>query len=255
MLKKNKKNKKLKILDMKKNIFFLYLVTAFLLLFFYLYIDSFSSLKFEDYFIHRDTMASINQSNLNIIILFLFFGILWSFFQGFIIPLNIISGFLFGNFLGLFIVSLSTTVGHTLFYSFTKRQNLGFLNKLRNYTKKKFKNIFFYKNFYFGLSRFLIFVPSQIANLFALILKLKVKDFFLLCLIAPIPMRMLFILLGDSIYIEYKSYFYSDTIDLTLFLSILGIIVIIFITFLFFKNKKINFFESLNIISNVKKIL
>ena len=74
---------------MKKNIFFLYVVTAFLLLFFYFYIDSFSSLKFEDYFIHRDTMASLNQSNLNIIILFLFFAILWSFFQGFIIPLNI----------------------------------------------------------------------------------------------------------------------------------------------------------------------
>ena len=164
--------------NLKKNIFIFYTIISIILfiIFLYLYINNF---RVEDYFSVRDTILLINKENFSIIFLFLFFSIVWSFFQGFIIPLNIISGFIFGSFFGLILITFSTTIGHTLFYLFSKNQNLNLLNKFRRFSKKEFRNIFKNKNLYFSLARFLIFIPSQIANIFALVLKLKTKDFFL----------------------------------------------------------------------------
>ena len=237
--------------NLKKSIFVFYTIISILLfiIFLYLYINNF---RVEDYFSVRDTILLINKENFSIIFLFLFFSIVWSFFQGFIIPLNIISGFIFGSFFGLILITFSTTIGHTLFYLFSKSQNLNFLNKFRSFSKKEFRNIFKNKNLYFSLARFLIFIPSQIANIFALVLKLKTKDFFLICLFAPIPMRILFIFLGDSIYHEYKNYFYFNAFNISYILFLSALIILSFISFMIIKNKNFKFFKKIDKIYKFK---
>ena len=110
---KNTKNIKLFI-----GLFYLFLV----LLFLYLIFSKFSLQEITSYdFIknNRDYFFDLRKSDMLILSLFFFlFTIIWVLAAGFGSPIAIISGFIFGKWVGLIIVCIGLSIGATLLYIF-----------------------------------------------------------------------------------------------------------------------------------------
>ena len=125
---------------------FMYIVCLGILLFFV-----FSYLDFKDFtdyqFIKKNSEQLLDYKEKNLLLfifLFSIFSILWVFFLGFAFPIAIISGFLFGQWYGALISTLSFTVGSTLLYLLARHYFYQLIvkyleEKIRNY--KTFKSI------------------------------------------------------------------------------------------------------------------
>ena len=101
----------------------IYLGLAYLLiviLFLWFFFNKFSLNELTSYdFVknNRDYLISLKESNLFLTSLsFLIFTILWILLLGFASPIFLIGGFIFGKWLGTILVTLSLSLGATLFY-------------------------------------------------------------------------------------------------------------------------------------------
>ena len=240
--------------SISKFFLFIYFFIAFSFLFLFVFFFFTQGINYEIFFDFRENIKNLEKNNILAFIVFFFAGIIWSFFQGFIAPVNIIFGFLFGNLIGLFLISITTTIGHYFFYLLMKKHNFNYFKNLRKIIKNRFQNILKNKNLYFALSRFIIFIPSQIANIFALILRIDKLDFLLICFFAPLPLRVLYTFLGDTIYDEAKNFFYDNNFSLNKVFLLVFLIIISFGIYLILKNKKTSFFKSIKVITNNKGI-
>ena len=192
------KSKKIKLFI---GLSYLVLITLFLFLFF----SKFSLQEIASYeFIkqNRSHFIELKNSNLFLIsIIFIVFTILWVFpFLGFGSPIALIGGFIFGKWVGTFIVVLGLSIGATFLYIFGNyflREIIKekFLNKYKN-LEYKFKNSEF---FYLLIYRFIGGIPWQLSCLLPTIFNVKVRNFFYATLIGIIPQIFLAVSIGSGL--------------------------------------------------------
>ena len=180
---------------------YLILITIFLFLFF----SKFTLAEITSYdFIKENRSYLINLRNSNIFLIFfvfLIFTILWVFpFLGFGSPIALIGGFIFGKWVGTFVVVLGLSIGATFLYIFGSfflkdlvREK--FLNKYIN-LEKKFKNSEFY---FLLIYRFIGGIPWQISCILPTIFNVKISNFFFSSFIGIIPQIFLVVSIGNGL--------------------------------------------------------
>ena len=191
------KTKKIKLFI---GIFYIILVCLFLFIFF----SKFSLQEITSYdFIknNRDCVAELKKSNLiSLSIIFIIFTMIWVLAGGFGSPVALFAGFIFGKWLGAFIVAIGLTVGATFLYifanfflkDFVKEK---FLIKFHNLEKKFKKSEFIYLLIY----RFVGGIPFAISNILPCIFNVKIQNFFWATLIGIVPSIFIICSLGEGV--------------------------------------------------------
>ena len=218
---------------------YLLLIIIFLFLFF----SKFSITEITSYdFIKENRFYFLELKNSNLFLIFfafLIFTILWVFpFLGFGSPIALIGGFIFGKWIGTFVVVLGLSIGATFLYMFGNyflkdliREK--FLNKYRNLEIKFKESEFFYLLAY----RFIGGIPWQLSCILPTIFNVKVRNFFFASLIGIIPQIFLAVSIGSGLekVIELNSEVprITDIIFLPeIYIPILGFFVLVLITIL-----------------------
>jgi uncharacterized membrane protein YdjX (TVP38/TMEM64 family) len=180
-------------------IFYLVFVSLFLFYFFSNFsIDEITSYDFIKN--NRDYFIQLKQSNLLIFSFFyIFFVIIWVLAAGFVLPIVILSGFIFGKWFGTIIVATGLSIGATLFYLFSNfflknfiREK--FLDKFKNLEEKFKKSEFNYLLIY----RFIGGIPFVISNLIPCLFNVKAFNFFWATLLGILPQIFLLSSIGDG---------------------------------------------------------
>ena len=150
---------------------------------------------------NRDYFFELRQSNLFLLAsAFILFVIVWVFAAGFLSPIAIIAGFIFGKWFGLIFLLFGTTIGATGLYLFANYflKSLirdKFLNKYQNLEIKFKKSEFTYLLIY----RFIGGIPWQLSCLLPTIFNVKVMNFFFATLIGIIPQIFLGVSIGSGL--------------------------------------------------------
>ncbi len=179
------KSKKIKIFI---GIFYLIAVCLFLYFFFSKYtfqeITSYEFIKNN-----RDYFFELKQSNILLLAgLFVLFCIIWTLAGGFGSPIVLFGGFMFGNWLGTFLLIIGMTIGATMLYVFANffLKDLiknKFLNKFANLEIKFKKSEFLYLLIY----RLVGGIPFAISNVLPCIFNVKIINFFVATFLGMIP--------------------------------------------------------------------
>ena len=173
-------------------------------LFLYLFFSKFTLQELTSYeFIknNRNNFVQLRQTNLFLLaFLFILFTIIWVFAAGFGSPLAILAGFIFGKWLGVFIVVLGLSIGATLLYTFANfflkemiREK--FLDKYKILEDKFKKSEFIYLLIY----RFIGGIPFAISNVLPCIFNVKVFNFFGATFLGILPQLFLIASIGDGL--------------------------------------------------------
>ena len=152
---------------------------------------------------NKDIILKYKSENfLFLTIIFFVFSIIWVLFLGFVTPLIIFSGFVFGKWWGLLIVLTSLTTGATLLYILA-----GFF--LRDIIKQKlapkFSKLreFFIKNdiLYFMGFRFMGGggAPYAVQNLLPVLFDMSAKNYFIATFLGSMPTTFVISALGSGI--------------------------------------------------------
>ena len=181
------------------------------------------------------------------IIYFFIFSIVWVSLLGFGSPLLIISGILFGKWIGTFVSIFSMTFGALALYSIAK---FFFSDLIKNILEKKFKHIIqlFQKNefYYFFIYRFVggLGVPFFLQNVFPVLFNMKKINYFFSSFFGFIPGFFVFNAVGEGLnsYIEQANKFSLLELVLTpeIYYPILMFTILMILSFVikkkFFKN-------------------
>ena len=179
-----------------------YLISiAFLLYFFF---SKFSLQEITSYeFIknNRDYFYNLRQSNLFFLgSMFVLFTMIWVLALGFLSPLGLLAGFMFGKWLGVIFLISGTAFGATLLYLFANfflkeiiRDK--FLSKFQNLESKFKKSEFIYLLIF----RFIGGTPFNLQNLLPCIFDVKVSNFFWSTLLGIIPQVFLIVSIGSGL--------------------------------------------------------
>ncbi len=181
------------------------------------------------------------------IIYFFIFSIVWVSLLGFGSPLLIISGILFGKWIGTFVSIFSMTFGALALYSIAK---FFFSDLIKNILEKKFKHIIqlFQKNefYYFFIYRFVggLGVPFFLQNVFPVLFNMKKINYFFSSFFGFIPSFFVFNAVGEGLnsYIEQANKFSLLELVLTpeIYYPILMFTILMILSFVikkkFFKN-------------------
>ena len=226
----------------------IYLILLFIFL--YLFFSKFTFEEITTYkFIQSYTEYLTNIKETNTILLsfgFMLITILWVFLLGFGSPILIISGFIFGKWLGLLLAVSSLSIGATVLYIFGNYffKDLikeKFLNKFKNLENKFRENEFTF----FLIYRFIGGIPFQIQNLLPVLFNIKIKNYFFGSFLGMIPQGFIAVSLGSGISKVIKNNDSIPTIKELLlsseiYLPIIGFIFLIFLTIIlkkfFYKN-------------------
>ena len=218
--------------------------------FFYFLILNFGIEEITTYnFIRTNREYFINLKEANFILVsvgFILFCILWVLLQGFGSPVVLISGFIFGSYLGAILVVFSLSVGATIIYVFA---NFFFKDLIQEKFSKKFKNLenrFKKKELtYMIIYRIIGGIPFQISNLIPCIFSVSAKNFFIGSILGMMPQAFIIASLGSGIEnqieknIEPPSLieaFSSSEIYLPILLFLSLLILVFIIKNFFFKN-------------------
>ena len=172
--------------------------------------------KLNDFSYYKELQKELsNFISANVItnlIYFFIFAVIWVALLGFGSPLLIISGILFGQWLGTFISVISISVGALLLYSIG---NFFFRDLVKNILQQKFDKyiLLFKKNefYYFFIYRFVggLGIPFGLQNLIPILFGMKKLNFFLSSLFGFIPGFFIFNTIGAGIntYVEQAEKF------------------------------------------------
>ena len=189
-------------------------------------------------------LIEFRSNNLIIfIILFSLFSIIWILLLGFVSPIAILSGYIFGPWTGTIVSVFSFTIGCTLLYLLAQL----FLKELiSNYLENKIKRykVLFNKNefFYFMIFRFVggSGMPFAIQNILPIIFNMKVKNYFFATLLGLIPTAFILNSLGsgiEKVIDKNNSLDYFEIISSPdIYLPISGFIILVVVSF-FIKKK------------------
>ena len=191
------KSKKVKII---LGLFYLLVVSSFL----YFFLSKFTLEELTSYeFIknNRDYFFGLKQTNLFLIsLIFLIATIVWVVMAGFGLPVALLAGFIFGKWLGTFILMIGMTIGATILYIFgnyffKELIKEKFLNKFKNLEIKFKKSEFIYLLAY----RFVGGIPFALSNVLPCIFNVRVNNFFWATLIGLTPQLFLVVSIGSGL--------------------------------------------------------
>jgi len=191
------KSKKVKI---TLGLFYLLVVSSLL----YFFLSKFTLEELTSYeFIknNRDYFFELKSSNLFLLTLsFLFLTVIWILMAGFASPIALLAGFIFGKWLGTFILVFGMSIGATFLYIFANyflKEIIKekFLNKFKDLEVKFKRSEFNYLLIY----RFIGGIPFVISNVLPCIFNVKIKNFFLATIIGIIPQIFLMVSIGSGI--------------------------------------------------------
>ena len=235
---------KLKNVKIYVGLFYLVLLSFFLIFFF----SKFDLKEVTSYnFIqsNRDYFFKLKESNLIIIsFIFLALTIFWVFLLGFASPVALLGGFIFGKWLGIFLVAIGLTFGATIFYMIA---NFFFKNLIREKFSSKYQSLEskFKKNefMFFILYRFIGGIPFQIANLLPVLFNVSIKNYLIGTFLGILPALFVIVSLGSGIEnIINQNELAPSMLDMLssseIYIPILGFVFLLIIV-LFIK-KKIN---------------
>ena len=191
---------------------------------------------------NQKTFIKFKEQNVFIVsLIFFFFSIIWVLLLGFGSLMAISGGFIFGKWLGTFLVLFSLTIGATLLYTL----GLLFFKELINskLAPRLGKLIsLFNKNeiLYFTLYRFTGGgLPFFMQNLLPVIFNMKIKNYFIATLIGLIPGVFILVSIGSGI----DKFLIKDSLDWSglmkdpeIYFSIFGFVLIL-IAGIFIKRK------------------
>ena len=227
----------------------LFLGSAYILIVFVFLLIFFNNFSFQDFSSYelirenREALENIKNSNIFISsIIFLLGTIVWVLLLGFGSPVFLVGGFIFGKWLGTFLVVFGLSIGATLLYMFANYffKDLveeKFSSRFSNFTEKFKKNEFVF----FLIYRFVGGIPFFISNILPTIFNVKVGNFFLGSIIGMTPQLFVGASLGAGLskMLEENSEVPS-VLELIfspdIYLPILGIIILVIIGFLLKKN-------------------
>ena len=194
-------------------------------------ITSYEFIKNNKYFLNE-----LKEGNFfSLSIYFFLFSIIWVLLLGFASPVLLLSGFIFGKFIGSIYATLGLTIGATLLYIFA---NFFFKDFIAEKFSKKFSNLNdnFKKNefIFFLIYRFVGGIPFFISNILPTIFNVKLRNFFFGSLLGMFPQIFVATSLGAGLgniienNLELPSF--TDLIfSPDIFLPILGFIFLIII--------------------------
>ena len=143
-----------------------------------------------------------NENFLFLTVVFFVFSAIWVLLLGFVMPLLIFSGFVFGKWWGIIIVLTSTTIGATLLYILV---NFFFQDTIKDKLAPKFSKLkeFFNKNdiLYFMSFRFVGGggAPYAVQNVLPVLFNMSVKNYFIATVIGSMPSMFVTVSLGSGI--------------------------------------------------------
>ena len=230
---------------MSKN-FKLFLGFTYLLLlsaFLYLIFLNIQINRLNDFSYYKELQLSLGSfvsGNLLInAIYFFIFAIIWVTLLGFGSPILIVSGILFGKWIGTIISVLSISIGALALYSIA---NFFFKDIVKNLLEQKFKKYtqLFQKNelYYFFIYRFVggLGVPFFLQNVFPVLFNMKKINYFFSSFFGFIPGFFVFNTIGAGLntYIETTEEFSFLKLILTpeIYFPILMFIGLIVLTFI-----------------------
>ena len=235
---------KLKNVKIYVGLFYLVLLSFFLIFFF----SKFELKEVTSYnFIqsNRDYFFKLKESNLIIIsFIFLSLTIFWVLLLGFGSPVALLGGFIFGKWLGTFLVAIGLTFGATIFYMIA---NFFFKNLIREKFLSKYQSLEskFKKNefMFFILYRFIGGIPFQIANILPALFNVGIKNYLIGTFLGILPQIFVMVSLGSGIEnIINQNELAPSMLDMLssseIYIPILGFVFLLIIV-LFIK-KKIN---------------
>ena len=191
------KSKKIKIII---GLFYFIVLISFLYFFFTKFtLEELTSYEFIKN--NREYFSNLKSSNLFLLSLISFLSIiLWVVMAGFGTPVALLSGFIFGKWLGFAIVVFGMSVGATLLYIFGNyflkdiiKKN--FLVRFKKLEIKFKKSEFMYLVIY----RFIGGIPFALSNVLPCIFNVKVKNFFWATLIGIAPLLFLVVSIGSGL--------------------------------------------------------
>jgi len=191
------KSKKVKI---TLGLFYLVVVSSFL----YFFLSKFTLEELTSYeFIknNRDYFFELKQANLFLIsLVFLISTIIWVVMAGFGLPVALLAGFIFGKWLGTFILVIGLSIGATILfflgnYFFKEIIEEKFLAKFKNLEMKFKKSEFIYLLIY----RFIGGIPFALSNVLPCIFNVRVTNFFWATLIGITPQLFLVVSIGSGL--------------------------------------------------------
>ena len=203
---------------MSKNLKIFLGISYLILLFAFLYFI-FTALeisKLNDFSYYKEIQSDVaDQVSTNLIINllgFLVFAIVWVALLGFGSPLLIISGILFGQWLGTIISVISISIGALILYIIG---NYFFKDLVKKILEKKFQKYIqlFQKNefYYFFVYRFIggLGVPFGLQNLLPVLFSMKKMNYFFSSFFGFIPGFFIFNTIGSGLnkYIEKSDSF------------------------------------------------
>ena len=238
-----KKEKKLKIFLGST---YVLIILSFLWVFF----DNFSLSEISSYeFIksNNDYFNQLKNKNFFLIsLVFFIFTIIWVFLLGFGSPILLLSGFIFGKWVGTTYAVLSLSIGATLLYIFA---NYFLKDLVEEKFSKRFSNLNekFKKNefMFFLIYRFVGGIPFFISNILPTIFNVKLKNFFFGSIIGLSPPIFVGVSLGAGLNeIIQKNIEAPSLIEILLspeiYIPIIAFIILliagIFIKNIFYKN-------------------
>ena len=237
------KSKKVKI---TLGLFYLLVVSLFL----YFFFSKFTFEELTSYeFIknNRDYFFELKSSNLFLLTLtFLFLTVIWILMAGFASPVALLAGFIFGKWLGTFVLVFGMSIGATIMYIFANyflKEIIKekFLIKFKSLEIKFKKSEFIYLLIY----RFIGGIPFVISNVLPCIFNVKVRNFFMATIIGIIPQIFLMVSIGSGLEkIIEQNLEAPSMIDLIyspdIYIPVLAFVLLILITIIarkiFYKN-------------------
>ena len=240
---------------MSKNLKIFLGISYLILLFAFLYFI-FASIeinKLNDFSYYKDLQKDlsnyISENTVANIIYFFMFAVLWVALLGFGLPLLIISGILFGQWIGTLVSVISISVGALTLYSLG---NFFFRDLVKKILEKKFdKYIFLFRKnefYYFFIYRFIggLGVPFGLQNLIPILFGMKKLNYFFSSFLGFIPGFFIFNTIGAGLnsYVEQSDKF--NMLDLVLSPSIYSPILMFAIFMILSLIIKKKFFDDKN---------
>jgi len=212
-----------------------------LLVFLYLLFSYIDVTRLNDFLYYKQLqfdLEKIVSKNLYInISIFFLFSVVWVSLMGFGSPLLLVSGILFGKWIGTFVSISSISIGALILYSIA---NLFFKDLVQSLLEKKFsKHIHLFKKneFYY----FLIFrltgglgIPFGPQNILPIIFNIKKTNYFFASFLGFIPMFFIWNTIGSGLnkYIKQEdSFSFIDLIfSKEIYLPIISFLIVIFLS-------------------------
>ena len=198
-----------------------YLIILFAFLYFIFTWIEISRLNDFSYYkdFQKDLSNYVSENIITNIIYFFIFAVLWVALLGFGAPLLIISGILFGQWIGTLVSIISISVGALILYSIG---DFFFRDLIKNTLEQKFEKyiVLFKKNefYYFFIYRFIggLGVPFGLQNLIPILFGMKKSNYFFSSLFGFIPGFFIFNTIGSGLnsYVAQSEKF--DMIDFIL---------------------------------------